>query len=83
MKNFKRISTLLFLSTYFIIGLSFVNPVLAANTDFVPQISIPGSEFTQGVGVTVSETAGATTSSTLLARYIKAIYTFYQSDSSY
>jgi len=79
MKNFKKISALLFLSAYFIIG--FITPTLAADNiptevKFTPQISIPGTEFQSGTGVKVGETSGATTSSTLLARYISAFYTW-------
>lgn len=77
MKNFKKIRAFLFLSAYFIISLSFISPALAElDVNFTPQISIPGSEFQQGVGVTVVETNGATTSSTLLARYIRAFYNY-------
>ncbi len=79
MKNFKKIGALLFLSAYLIIGL--VTPTLAANNmtndvEFTPQIGIPGTEFQQGTGVKVGETVGATTSSTLLARYVAAFYTW-------
>jgi len=77
MKNFKKISALLFLSAYLIIGFSLSIPVFAADeVKFTPQISIPGTEFQQGTGVKVGETVGATTSSTLLARYIKSFYTW-------
>lgn len=79
MKNFKKIGALLFLSAYLIIG--FVTPAVAANNmttdvNFTPQIGIPGTEFQQGTGVKVGETVGATTSSTLLARYVAAFYTW-------
>lgn len=77
MKNFKKIGALLFLSAYLVIGLSLSIPVFAAEeVKFSPQISIPGTEFQTGTGVAVGETVGATTSSTLLARYIKSFYTW-------
>lgn len=74
MKNFKKIGTILFLSAYLFIGFS-VSPVFAADeVKFIPQISIPGSEFQQGVSTTVGSISSTTVTSDLLARYVKAFY---------
>ena len=77
MKKFKKISALFFLGTYLLIGLIFVTPVSAADEiKFTPQIGIPGSEFTPDTGVAVGKESGAMITSDLLARYIKAFYSW-------
>ncbi len=70
MTKIKKIGLLLSLS--FILAGS----TLAADVNFVPQIGIPGTEFKEGSGVPVGEVSEETTRSTLLARYVKAIYTY-------
>lgn len=80
MKKIKKTIALLFLSAYLIIGLGTAMPTLAISltspdtAEFTPQISIPGSEFQQGVSTTVGHASGSVMSSDLLARYIKAFY---------
>ncbi|MGI5827122.1 MAG: pilin [Patescibacteria group bacterium] len=43
---------------------------------FTPQVGIPGSEFQVGENISVGETKNGTTSSTLLADYIRSFYIY-------
>jgi Type IV secretion system pilin len=73
MKNFKKIGAILFLGALLFISA----PALALDVkpvNFTPQISIPGSEFQQGVSTTVGKISSTTVTSDLLARYVAAFY---------
>jgi hypothetical protein len=88
MTRFKKFGALFFISAYLFIGGAIVAPkVSLAALDpvkFTPQISIPGSEFQQGVSTTIgtaTDTENLITGqmervmrSDLLARYIAAFY---------
>lgn len=74
MTKFKKITFLLFLSSFLFISLFFIAPALAVNMEFVPQIGIPDSEFVEGTGVTVGRASGSVMTSDLLARYVNAFY---------
>jgi len=75
MKKIKKIGTILFISSYLLIGFSLASSVMAVDqVNFTPQETIPGSSFQQGTGVSISQTIGSNIFSNLLGRYIAAIY---------
>jgi len=80
MKKIKKIRTILFISAYLLIGFSLISPAMAAKdlpgatAAFTPQVTIPGTEFQQGVGINISQTIGSNTVSNLLGRYISSFY---------
>ncbi|MEI6835377.1 MAG: pilin [Candidatus Falkowbacteria bacterium] len=86
MKQFKKIGALIFLSAYLIIGFGLFVPsqsqAATVAPQFTPQVSVPGSNFQQGIGLVVgNEQKNASTGDTvmhsdLLARYINSFYTW-------
>lgn len=86
MKRFKKFGAIFFISVYLFIGGILIIPAssLAVDVNFKPQISIPGSEFQQGVGTTIGTTTDVENMETgnvekiiksnLLARYVRTFY---------